>query len=805
MAAMPRESAFMPTVKCSTCDRQVEISLMGDHLCTGVPESMTPDSSYDAQSQLTASSAAPPMPAPSIFDRFALPISLPFGMSSSAPTDKQSRAPPKVDTSAASKIYLQSTEVEVANRGLDRSYMGQQGQLTPVSLSSGSRSVSPKTPIERPGADRTNGYFAPKIANDSPPAQSRRPGGYGGYNDDGYEESLYPASAPKKQAPNLLERMNTIAPGPFDAGRRPSLAAPFDTGRRPSLAARSGSNDSTNDRPGTSASNLSSSFDSLKGAPKMPRKNGYGGFGPPPKAQEDLVADRFVAPNRSETFPRPSEVVEPPVRTPSAPSGSRPDRLRRPSTSQERPPLTSERSRRPSRGPDTSRPPPPRISTIPTPTVPSINLAAEFGIGNPYHASSASTSSSSSAGFSQSGRRPSQASSERRPSQTSSRSSPPRSVASRAGRNASDTSGFDSLMADLQTSMAAPKALPLSPLQPPPIDKGPGGRVLPFARRPPPPERGYDPRIDPRGRQPVSPLSPSFDLSPRDDSASLSTSAPSLSPGFGPPSPGLGPPSPRWASPDRSRDRSRSGPQNPEIVRSQSRPQETERMRSHSRSREAERKRSQSRPRDTERARSQSRPRGGLTVPSIRGDCKACRLPITGKSISSADGRLTGRYHKACFVCAECKEAFSSSTFYVLDDRPYCEMDYHKLNGSVCGSCSLGIEGQYLEDESAKKHHVGCFRCGDCGMVLKDGYFEVNGKAFCEKDAWRRVQPPLSANIMKGGAGSARRGPSNLNPGLPGGPRLAGGAFGLPSGNRLGLPGAPRPKMEKRMTRLGMM
>lgn len=744
---MPRESAFMPTVKCSTCGRQVEISLMGDHLCTGAE-----------------AEPVPPMPAPSLFDRFALP-SLPFGISSSVSPEKQPRAPPKVDTSVANRPFIGQM-----------SQLAQPGQLTPVSLSSGSRSVSPKTPIERPGAERTNGYFAPKIASDSPPpAQSRRPGGYGGFNDDALEDSLYPTSAPKKQAPNVLERMNTIAPGPFDAGRRPSLAN------------RSGSSDSTNDRPGTSASNLSSSFDSLKAAPRMPRKNGYGGFGPPPKAQEDLGAERFGAPNRSETFPRPSEAVEPPVRTPSAPSGSRPERLRRPSGSQERPPLTSERSRRPSRGPDTSRPPPPRISTIPTPAVPSINLATEFGIGNPYHTPSVSTSSSSSAA---SQRRPSQAGSERRPSQASSRSSPPRSVSSRAGRNPSDTSGFDSLMADLQSSMGAPKPLPLSPLQPPPIEKQTRG--LPPSRRPPPPEGGYDPRIDPRGRRPLSPLSPNF------DTASLSTSAPSLSPSYGPPSP-------RWPSPERSRDRSRSGPGNPDRKRSQSRPREPETMRSQSRSREPQ-VRSQSRPREPERARSQSRPQGGLAVPSSRGDCKACRLPITGKSISSADGRLTGRYHKACFVCAECKEAFSSSTFYVLDDRPYCEMDYHRLNGSVCGSCSRGIEGQYLEDESKSKHHVGCFRCGDCGMALNDGYFEVDGKAYCEKDAWRRVQPPMTGNRMMGGPGQgAPRRPSNLNPGLPGGPRLGPGSFGLPSGNRLNVPPPPRPRMEKRMTRLGMM
>jgi len=696
------------------------------------------------------------MPAASIFDRFALP-SLPFGMSS----DKAPRVPPKVDTSAASRYQCLNSVMTDAEQVVDRAYMGPQGQLTPVSLSSGSRSVSPKTPNGRPGAGRSDEYFGPQIANDSPPPDQRRPGGYGALGDDGLDDSLYPTNVPKKQGPSLLERMNTIAPGPFSSGRRPS--APVQSGLN---------NDTPNDRPGTSASNMSSSFDSLRAGA---RKNGYGGFGPPSRGQEDPGQERLGMPNRSETFPRPSDAADPPVRTPSAPSGSRPERLRRPSTSQERPPLTSERTRRPSRGPDTSRPPPPRTSTIPTPAVPSINLAAEFGIGNPYHTPSESTSSSSS-GYSQG---------DRRPSQASSRSSPPRSVASRTGRNPSDTSSFDNLMADLQSSMNDPKALPPSPLQPPPIEKR--ARGLPPSKRPPPPEQGYDPRIDPRKGRPRSPLSPSVDAFPREEPMFQGPSAPNLSPGFAPPL------SPRWnASPDRSRDRSRSQTRNFDRTRSQSRT-----------GRELERNRSQSRPREPIRARSQSRPRPGTAAPPSRGDCKACGLAITGKSISSADGRLTGRYHKACFVCFDCKEPFSSSTFYVLDDCPYCEMDYHKLNGSLCGSCGTGIEGQYLEDESTKKHHVGCFRCGDCGMALKDGYFEVNGKAYCEKDAWRRVQQPWIGNGM-GGPGSARRppGPSSLGPGLPGGPRL-GGSFGLPSGNRL-APG-PRPRMEKRMTRLGMM
>jgi len=216
-------------------------------------------------------------------------------------------------------------------------------------------------------------------------------------------------------------------------------------------------------------------------------------------------------------------------------------------------------------------------------------------------------------------------------------------------------------------------------------------------------------------------------------------------------------------------------------------------------------------PQEPVRTQSTLRPRDPA-VQSSRGNCKACTLPITGKSISSADGRLTGRYHKACFVCSTCKEAFSSATFYVHEDRPYCERHYHELNGSLCASCDNGIEGQYLEDEAAKKHHIGCFRCGDCGMVLSNGYFEVNGRSFCERDAWRRVQQPWHGNQngqnrphpLRKTSGSSPLGP-NSPLGPPGAPRANfGGGFGLPAGNRLGPPG-PRPKMEKRMTRLGMM
>lgn len=101
----------------------------------------------------------------------------------------------------------------------------------------------------------------------------------------------------------------------------------------------------------------------------------------------------------------------------------------------------------------------------------------------------------------------------------------------------------------------------------------------------------------------------------------------------------------------------------------------------------------------------------GRPTTTNKGNCRGCGELIQGKSVSSADGRLTGRYHKQCFVCKTCKKPFQTTDFYVIDNHPYCQRHYHVLNGSLCGSCDRGIEGQYLETEVKQKFHPHCFTC----------------------------------------------------------------------------------------------
>ncbi|KAK5135889.1 hypothetical protein LTR08_004539 [Meristemomyces frigidus] len=120
-------------------------------------------------------------------------------------------------------------------------------------------------------------------------------------------------------------------------------------------------------------------------------------------------------------------------------------------------------------------------------------------------------------------------------------------------------------------------------------------------------------------------------------------------------------------------------------------------------------------------------------------NCRGCGKMIEGKSVKAADGRLTGRWHKACFTCRACEQPFTTADFYVIDNQPYCEQHYHEKNGSLCHGCHRGIEGQYLETISSgqteKKFHPRCFTCCDCRKVLSDDYFEISGKVFCERHA----------------------------------------------------------------------
>ena len=137
-------------------------------------------------------------------------------------------------------------------------------------------------------------------------------------------------------------------------------------------------------------------------------------------------------------------------------------------------------------------------------------------------------------------------------------------------------------------------------------------------------------------------------------------------------------------------------------------------------------------------------------TPTNKGNCRGCGDFIQGKSVSSADGRLSGRYHKQCFVCQTCQRPFPTADFYVTNNQPYCARHYHELNDSLCASCDRGIEGQYLETELQQKFHPYCFSCQDCHIILRDDYFEFNGKTLCEQHAFGAARTSTPSSLGPG-------------------------------------------------------
>ncbi|KIW17778.1 hypothetical protein PV08_04973 [Exophiala spinifera] len=149
-----------------------------------------------------------------------------------------------------------------------------------------------------------------------------------------------------------------------------------------------------------------------------------------------------------------------------------------------------------------------------------------------------------------------------------------------------------------------------------------------------------------------------------------------------------------------------------------------------------------------------STPKAKSKVPN-KGICRGCSKVIlaTQKSVSSADGLLSGRYHKECFVCHTCKASFPTAEFYVHDDHPYCAYHYHELENSLCATCGKGIEGLYMETANVagrgkEKHHPECLKCTTCHVRLDHDYFELSGRVYCERDAFRLASLPKSRDNM---------------------------------------------------------
>ncbi|XP_070571983.1 paxillin-like [Ptychodera flava] len=107
--------------------------------------------------------------------------------------------------------------------------------------------------------------------------------------------------------------------------------------------------------------------------------------------------------------------------------------------------------------------------------------------------------------------------------------------------------------------------------------------------------------------------------------------------------------------------------------------------------------------------------------------CAGCNRAIMENYISA----LNVQWHPACFVCTECRTPFNGGSFFDHDGRPYCEIHYHAIRGSLCSGCNKPITGRCIT-AMHKKFHPEHFVCAFCLKQLNKGTFkEQNDKPYC--------------------------------------------------------------------------
>ncbi|KAF2627396.1 hypothetical protein BU25DRAFT_62975 [Macroventuria anomochaeta] len=700
----------LPMIKCSSCGIDIDILQLADHVCAKAP--------LPTASPATASPAQPQAPAPEPTSP-KLERATSFGGPSfstryegQAPSSSRMPAPPRIDSQAANKPFRPIEPSPMSSNYSDprsRSPLPSALPRSPYALNRSATSPVPPS-ISQPSPDfpsNMDSSFPRFPTNRVATPRSARPQDRdrldATYNQRYAEPSplFAPLSPRTNGGENVLKRMDNIAPGPFDSRRPSTASAPRSPSQEPSFGHRrtetqgslrsigSGSKSRTSLASSTSRA---SAYSNRSAGLTSRTKSGPTATMPPPPlpaaAVESEGIDAFLGRLQNEAK-RPVQLSQDdrsktyPLHKESQERKGPPPRPRRPSE-KDLPPANIAEYKTSDFAPRSNNMFP---SRNPSQTASEADSRRDPGppqslqppppVTTNY---SIDTPSGALHTPSDSGLSDDSYASYTTQSVASSRSSPPSSEAGHS-RNVSKISRSDYLAEESFQRIASPVS---------------------YAESRPPPSQTQG------RRAPASYTRPN-----------LSEPIPQiLSPGFPSPSAPESPMDPaiQLGGSFEGRPRDQSAPQDPALNLAQS----------------PRRRSPESGPRQAEVRR---------PAPASKGNCRGCSEPILGKSVKDSSGRLTGRYHRSCFVCRTCGDGFPTAEFYVFEKAPYCEHHYHELNGSLCNSCNRGIEGQYLETDSREKFHPGCFICSTCRIPLSADYYEVGGQKLCERHGQRAAAP----------------------------------------------------------------
>ncbi|KAJ8112769.1 hypothetical protein OPT61_g4937 [Boeremia exigua] len=722
----------LPMIKCSSCGIDIDILQLADHVCATaslpvVGEYMRCD---DGITQAHVSHADPPStssaaPAPVQSQTASYEATSPIlerastfgGPSFSTRYENQTStsrmpAPRRIDSQAANKPFRSVEPSPMSSNYSDPRSRSPLPSAPPKSPFSLNRSATSPTPpfISPPSPDLPSNMDSafPRFLNSRPTTpRSARPQDRerldATYNQRYPEPSplFAPLSPRMNGGENVSKRMNSIAPGPFDSRRPSTASAPRSPSQEPSFGHRrtgtqgstrsfgSGSNSRTS--LASSTSRASAYSNRSVGMSNRSKPGSTAAMPPPPlpaPAEETEGIDAFLGRLQNEAK-RPVQLTSDdrsrtyPPRMESQERRGPPPRPRRPSE-KDLPPANIAEYKTSDFAPRSNSMFP---SRNPSRTESEAGTRRDPGPMRSLQPPSidatnysVETSSSALHTPSDSGLSDDSYASYTTRSVASSRSSPPSSEAGHS-RNVSKISRSDYLAEEGFPRTASPDS---------------------FAESKPPPSQT-------QGRRP-----PASYTRPN-----LSEPIPRiLSPGFPSPSAPESPMDPaiQFGGFFESRPKMQLAPKDPALNLAQDPP----------------RRRPELRPQREEARR---------PAPAGKGSCRGCSEPIVGKSVKDSSGRLTGRYHRSCFVCRTCGDGFPTAEFYVYENAPYCEHHYHKLNGSLCNTCNRGIEGQYLETDTRERFHPRCFTCSTCRIPLSADYYEVGGRKFCERHGQQAAAP----------------------------------------------------------------
>ncbi|RUS21269.1 hypothetical protein BC937DRAFT_93148 [Endogone sp. FLAS-F59071] len=104
--------------------------------------------------------------------------------------------------------------------------------------------------------------------------------------------------------------------------------------------------------------------------------------------------------------------------------------------------------------------------------------------------------------------------------------------------------------------------------------------------------------------------------------------------------------------------------------------------------------------------------------------CEYCKTPIEDECIMA----LGKTYHRLHFFCRECGNPFEGG-FMVHDGHPYCEKDYIAKFGKKCKACGLHIRGEFVSAMGGDWHK----HCFVCELPFDTTSFYIrDNKPYCE-------------------------------------------------------------------------